>query len=73
MSWDQWLIAITGCTSSWMIHDERRDWRLAASLIACIGQIGWFVAAYKAGQWGIFVVDFIYTLGWIRGIKSNWR
>lgn len=73
MTIDQWIIAITGCSSSWLIHDPRKQYRLAACVMAIIGQPFWFYAAIVAHQWGILAMDVIYTLGWIRGYIANRR
>jgi len=73
ISADQIIIAITGCSSSWMIHSADRKVRKAACILALIGQPSWFYAAYDAQQWGILLMDFVYSAGWVRGAISNWR
>jgi len=70
---DQWMIAILGSLASWIIHDERKNWRLWACIFALAAQPFWFFAAWKAQQWGIFAMDIVYTLGWIKGFWQNWR
>jgi hypothetical protein len=71
MSFDQWAIAVTGSLSSWMIHDDRKSWRLWACIFAIVGQPFWFWAAWTANQWGIFVMDVVYSLGWLKGFLKN--
>jgi hypothetical protein len=73
MTLDQIIIALTGCTSSWMIHSNDRKVRFAACILAIIGQPAWFYAACVAQQWGILLIDAVYTLGWIRGLRGNWN
>ena len=70
---DQLIIAVTGCASSWMIHSTDKKVRAWACAIAMVGQPAWIYAAYEANQWGIVLVDIIYTAGWIRGSITNWR
>lgn len=69
----QTMIAITGCTSSWMIHSADRKVRTVACILAIIGQPFWYYAAYESQQWGILIVDVVYSLGWVRGLIYNWR
>jgi hypothetical protein len=64
-------IFITGALSAFMIHSADRKVRLAACVIALAGQIAWVYAAIQADQFGILLVDFIYTAGWIRGFVNN--
>jgi len=73
MTLDQWIIALTGGASAWLVHDKRKTWRLWACIFALIGQPFWFYAAWKAQQWGIFTIDLVFTLGWLKGFWSNWK
>ena len=73
ISLDQWMIAVTGGLSIWMITDDKRSYRLMACVFALLGQPFWFWAAYKAQQWGIFAIDVVYTAGWIKGLLKNWK
>lgn len=73
MTLDQIVIAIAGCLSSWMIHSADRKVRLMACWIGLFAQPFWFYAAYEANQWGILLMDVVYTAGFIRGAHRNWR
>lgn len=69
-SWQLMLqiwIAITCCISNWLIQDNSSRTKLIACVVALAGQPAWFVAAWQAQQWGIFFVDILYTLLWMRG------
>lgn len=71
MTLDQIIIIITGCLSAWMIHSPNKKIRWIACVCALVGQPFWFYAAWKANQWGIFAMDAVWTLGWIRGFLNN--
>ncbi len=71
MSIDQIIIALTGVSSSWLIHSSDRKVRLIACALALAGQPAWLYAAIVAHQWGILIVDVLFTAGWIRGLKGN--
>jgi hypothetical protein len=73
MTFDQIIIALTGCASAWMIHSTDKKIRLWACVFALVGQPAWFYAAWHAQQWGILVMDVVYTAGWIRGFLNNRR
>jgi len=73
MTWDQIIIAITGSLASWMIHDDRKRWRLWACILALVGQPAWFYAAFIAHQWGILAMDLVWSVGWVKGFWKNWK
>ena len=68
----QAIILVTGPLSVWLVNDERPEFRRWASAAALIGQPAWFYAAWIAGQWGIFIVDVLFTLGWWKGFRNYW-
>lgn len=43
-----------------------------APIFGLAGQPFWFYATSNAEQWGIFVVCFLYTLSWLRGLWNHW-
>lgn len=69
---DQIGIALTGVTAVFLSQDRRLSWRRWAGIIGCIGQPFWFYAAWKAEQWGIFGLCFLYTASWMRGVYNHW-
>lgn len=69
---DQLFIVVTGPLSIWLVNDERVSYRRWACIFALIGQPAWFYAAWIAGQWGIFAVDFMYLYGWWKGFTIHW-
>lgn len=72
MSLDQIGIALTGVTAVWLSQDQRPNWRRWACVFGMIGQPLWFYATFKASQWGIFALSFLYTLSWARGLWAHW-
>ncbi len=69
---EQCVIAICGIASIWLSQDPRHDWRKWACIIGLIAQPFWLYATWKAEQWGIFALTFVYAAGWMRGIRTYW-
>lgn len=70
---EQIAIALFGVSAIWLSQDsspERRKW---APVLGLIGQPFWFYAAWKAQQFGIFVLCILYTISWARGVRTQWR
>lgn len=65
-------IAICGLAAVFMSQDRRKKWARWACIFGLIGQPFWFYATWKAGQWGIFALCFLYTFSWARGLKTYW-
>lgn len=69
---EQIAIAMLGVTAVFLSQDHRADWRKYASILGLLGQPFWFYATWKAGQYGIFALCFLYTFSWARGFYNNW-
>jgi hypothetical protein len=69
---EQIVIAVCGVSSVWLSQDRRESWRRWACIVGLCAQPFWMYATWKAGQWGIFALSFVYTIGWARGIKTHW-
>lgn len=69
---EQLGIALTGVTAIFL--SQSKNVRLArwACILGLIGQPFWFIAAWKAEQWGIFALCFLYTFSWLRGLWNFW-
>lgn len=63
------LFGVTAVALSQSTLEARRRW---ASVFGLIGQPFWFYAAWKAQQWGIFFLCFLYTLSWSKGFHTHW-
>jgi hypothetical protein len=69
---DQIAIGVCGCSSVWLSQSSSDRWRRWACIFGLAAQPFWFYATYTAHQWGIFVLAFVYTFGWLRGIRTYW-
>lgn len=69
---EQAFIALTGGIAIWLTQQKRQDWKRFACIFGIVGQPFWFYSAYKAEQWGIFVLTLFYTYSWLVGIRNNW-
>ena len=65
-------IAIFGCSAIFLVGCKGRI-RRYGFLFGLLGQPFWFYSAWKAEQWGIFVLAFWYTFSWANGLKNNWK
>lgn len=57
-------IALLGATSIVLVA-KKNKWGFVLGLLA---QPFWFITSYLNGQWGVFLVSFIYSASWIYGI-----
>ena len=61
-----------GVPAIWLVG-RRESWRRYGYLCGLIGQIFWFWATVKSGQWGIFALAIWYTYAWAQGLKNHWN
>jgi hypothetical protein len=47
-------------------------WARWASICGLCAQPFWFYTTWKAQQWGIFGLSFIYTMLWCKGFYAYW-
>jgi len=69
---DQVMILLTGPLSVWLVNHPKQNYQKWGCFIAFVSQPFWFHAAWIAGQWGIFVVDIMYTYAWWTGFRRHW-
>jgi hypothetical protein len=69
---DQIAIGVTSVTAVWLSQDSRPRWRRWAGIFGLIGQPFWMYTSWKASQWGIFGLCFLYTYCWVRGLRQQW-
>jgi len=69
---EQIIIAICGVSSVWLSQDTRPWLSKWACILGMLAQPFWMIAAWKAEQWGIFALSFVYAFGWGRGIRAYW-
>jgi hypothetical protein len=69
---EQIAIGFTGVVAIWLSQQSKEEWKKYACIFGMIGQPFWFYSAYKAQQWGIFILCFFYAYSWIMGFYNNW-
>ena len=69
---EQAVIAICGIVSVWLSQDRRHSLRRYACLFGLLAQPFWLYATWKAQQWGIVLLTFVYAAGWGRGVWNFW-
>lgn len=69
---EQLGIAVFGVAAVFLSQDHRESWRRWACIMGLLGQPFWFYATWKADQWGILALCFIYALSWARGVRTYW-
>lgn len=69
---DQIAICLFGATAIWLSQDKRPERQRFACIFGMAAQPFWYYAAWKAEQWGIFIVCAPYTVAWARGVYNHW-
>jgi len=69
---EQLGIALFGVTAVFLSQDARESRRRWACIAGLLGQPFWFYATWKAGQWGMFALCFLYAFSWARGLRTYW-
>lgn len=65
-------IATLGVIAVFLSQSTEFRVRRWACVFGLIGQPFWFLATWKAQQYGIFAVCFLYTFSWARGVWTYW-
>lgn len=68
---DQVVIGLFGATAIWLSQQHRAHLKKWACICGLITQPAWYYASYKAEQWGIFAVSFLYTYSWTVGVWNH--
>lgn len=69
---EQLTIALFGVSAIWLSQDTRPHVARWACILGLIAQPAWFYATWKAAQWGMFALCFLYTASWCRGVWTFW-
>ena len=69
---DQVGIIVFGITAVYLTQEKKASRRKWASVFGLLSQPFWFYSAYHSGQWGVFVLTFVYALIWAKGFYTNW-
>lgn len=70
---EQIAIAVLGTASVWMVNSPNGSARQWAPVLGLASQPFWVHAAWTAQQWGILLLTVVYTLAWLRGLRTHWR
>ena len=72
ITFDQVMILCTGVPAVFLTQSRKEQWRRYACLLGMAGQPFWIYAAVSAEQWGILVINCLYTFAWAKGIWVHW-
>lgn len=75
LTWSAWAqlgIALFGVSAVACSQSNQAKTRRWASVLGLVGQPFWFYATWKAQQWGMFGLCFLYTWAWGKGFWNNW-
>jgi hypothetical protein len=69
---EQITIAIFGVAAVYLSQDRRENWRRWACIFGLAAQPAWFYMTWRAHQWGVFALCFLYAGSWLRGFVTHW-
>lgn len=69
---EQIAIGLCGVAAVFLSQDANMNRRRYACLFGLAAQPFWLLATWKAQQWGIFALSFLYAACWLRGFANHW-
>ena len=69
---EQFAIGLFGVAAIFLSQDRNESRRRYACMFGLMAQPFWFYTTWKAGQWGIFGLSFLYSASWVRGFWHHW-
>ncbi|MEM5294220.1 hypothetical protein VSR82_07740 [Burkholderia sp. JPY481] len=69
---EQIAIGLCGVAAVFLSQDRRASWRRYACLFGLAAQPFWFYTTWRAQQYGIWAVCWLYAFSWARGFWTNW-
>lgn len=69
---EQIVVCICSVAGVFLSQDTRFSRRRYACVFGLISQPFWFYITWKAGQYGIFSLGFLYLFSWLRGFYVHW-
>jgi hypothetical protein len=69
---EQIAIGLCGVAAVFLSQDSRAARSRYACVFGLIAQPFWFIATWKAQQYGIFALCILYTAAWTRGFVTHW-
>lgn len=65
-------ITIFGATAIWLMNGRTDRGRRFGVLCGLAGQPAWYMQLVIHGQWLMVPVYLLYTLAWLRGLRTYW-
>lgn len=62
-------VTVPSLIAIWLVNGRSPKW---ACIFGLVSEVFWFREFYTHGQWGLFIVTFVYTFAWMRGFKTHW-
>lgn len=69
---DQVVIAVCGVASAFLSQAKNFEPRRYACLFGLFSEPFWMYSTWHAEQWGIFLLAWLYTWAWGRGLWLYW-
>lgn len=69
---DQLVIGTCGVATVFLSQSKDVAVQRWACVVGLVAQPAWMWSAWHAGQWAIVGLTFVYTLGWLRGVRNFW-
>lgn len=69
---EQIFIGIFGAVAIWLTQQGKESLKRYAPILGLLSQPFWFYTTWKAQQWGIFGLSFIYAYSWWIGFRHHW-
>lgn len=69
---EQALIVLLGTAAVWCSQSPTPRSQRWAPVLGLIAQPLWLAVTYRAEQWGMFALAVVYTVAWLRGIRTHW-
>lgn len=67
----QIMIFVLGGATIFLLA-QKNKWQRWGYIVGLFQEIPWFIATFRARQWGIFALTFVYTFCYILGIWNYW-
>jgi hypothetical protein len=64
-------ILFFGCSAVWSIG-RPEYWRRWGYILGLSSQPFWFYMSIKQSEWGVFILNCIYTFSWAQGVWFHW-
>jgi hypothetical protein len=69
---EQFAISLCGALAVFLSQDRRAHWRRWACIFGLAGQPFWLDMAWRAHQYGVLALCFVYAASWASGFTAHW-